>query len=90
VTARLRHIVLATDDLAADVTRAREGFGLATGIADAGAMREFDLEHAVLVLGSTYLEILARSGTGSSCPGRNPSGKILKRELRTLEEIRRD
>ncbi len=41
MTARLRHIVLATDDLAADVARAREGFGLAAGIADAAAMREF-------------------------------------------------
>jgi len=35
VTARLRHIVLATDDLAGDVARARAGLGLAAGIRDA-------------------------------------------------------
>lgn len=57
MTARLRHIVLVTGDLAGAVARARDGFGLAPGIRDAEAMRAFDLEHEVLVLGSAYLEI---------------------------------
>ncbi len=62
MTARLRHLVLATDDLAGAVARARAGFGLAPGIRDAEAMRAFDAEHEVLVLGSAYLEILAPLG----------------------------
>ncbi len=93
MTARLRHIVLATDDLAADVTRAREGFGLAAGIADAGAMREFDLEHEVLVLGSTYLEILAPLGNRPELPGAKflarggPGGYMLDLQVNDLDLV---
>ena len=72
-SARLRHIVLATDALAADARRAREGFGLAPGISDAEGMLPFHAEHEVLVLGSAYLEIMAPLGPAA------PSARFLAR-----------
>jgi hypothetical protein len=93
VTARLRHIVLATDDLTGAVARARDGFGLAPGIRDAEAMRAFDLEHEVLVLGSAYLEILAPLGHRPELPAARflarggPGGYMLDLQVRDLEEV---
>jgi Glyoxalase-like domain len=93
VTARLRHIVLATDDLAADVARARDGLGLAPGIRDAEAMRAFDLEHEVLVLGSAYLEILAPLGNRPELPGARflarggPGGYMLDLQVPDLDAV---
>ena len=93
MTARLRHIVLATDDLAGDVARARTGLGLAAGIRDAEAMRAFDLEHEVLVLGSSYLEILAPLGNRPELPGAKflarggPGGYMLDLQVPDLEEV---
>jgi hypothetical protein len=68
MTGRLRQLVLATDDLATAVTTARAGFGVPPGLVDADGMRAFDLEHEVLVLGSTYLEILAPLGNRPELP----------------------
>ncbi len=93
MSARLRHIVLATDDLAAAVARARAGFGLAAGITDAEAMREFDLEHEVLVLGSAYLEILAPLGNRPELPGAKflarggPGGYMLDLQVPDLDLV---
>jgi hypothetical protein len=64
--ARLRHIVLAADSLAPAVALARAGLGLEPGISDPAGMSGFDLEHEVLLLGSTYLEIVAPLGGGAS------------------------
>ena len=92
MTARLRHLVLATDDLAADVGRAREGLALPPGIADAGPMLAFDLEHEVLVLGSAYLEIVAPLGNRPELPGarflaRNgPGGYMLDLQVPDLQQ----
>jgi hypothetical protein len=93
VTARLRHIVLATDDLAGTVARARDGLGLAPGITDAKAMREFDLEHEVLVLGSSYLEILAPLGNRPELPAAKflarggPGGYMLDLQVPSLDAV---
>jgi catechol 2,3-dioxygenase-like lactoylglutathione lyase family enzyme len=93
VSARLRHIVLATDDLAASVAAARQGLGLAPGIVDAEAMRSFDLEHEVLVLGSAYLEILAPLGNRPELPGARflarggPGGYMLDIQVADLAEV---
>jgi hypothetical protein len=93
VTARLRHIVLATGDLAADVARARAGLGLGPGIADAEAMRDFDAEHEVLVLGSAYLEILAPLGNRPGQPAARflarggPGGYMLDLQVPDLDAV---
>jgi len=95
VSARLRHIVLATDDLAADLALARSGLGLAAGIRDAEPMRAFDLEHEVVLLGSAYLEILAPLGNRPELPGakfiaRNgPGGYMLDLQVPDLEAVLR-
>ncbi len=93
MTARLRHLVLATDDLAGAVAAARRGLGLAPGIVDAEAMRAFDLEHEVLVLGSTYLEILAPLGNRPELPAARflarggPGGYMLDFQVPDLADV---
>ena len=93
MTARLRHLVLATDDLAGAVARARAGFGLAPGIRDAEAMRAFDAEHEVLVLGSAYLEILAPLGNWPELAASRflarggPSGYMLDLQVPDLDVV---
>jgi hypothetical protein len=92
VTGRLRQLVLATDDLAAAVATARAAFGLPPGIVDAEGMRAFDLEHEVLVLGSTYLEILAPLGNRPELPGARflasggPGGYMLDIQVHDLDD----
>ena len=93
MTARLRHLVLATDDLAGTVARARAGFGLAPGIRDAEAMRAFDAEHEVLPLGSAYLEILAPLGNWPELPAARflerggPGGYMLDLQVPDLDVV---
>jgi hypothetical protein len=93
VTARLRHLVLATDDLAATTAAARTWLRVAPGIADAEAMLDFDLEHEILVLGSAYLEIVAPLGNRPELPGakflarHGPGGYMLDLQVPDLEEI---
>lgn len=93
MTARLRHIVLATGDLAGDVARARAGLGLAAAIRDAEAMLAFDAEHEVLLLGSCYLEILAPLGNRPELPAAKflarggPGGYMLDLQVPDLEEV---
>ena len=59
MSARLRHVVLATGDLHDTLSRLRDEFDVAPGIADKEAMAEFGLAHEVLRLGETYLEVLS-------------------------------
>jgi hypothetical protein len=93
MTARLRHLVLATDNLAAAAAAAQSWLGVAPGIADAEAMLDFDLEHEILVLGSAYLEIVAPLGNRPELPGakflarHGPGGYMLDLQVPDLEEI---
>lgn len=93
MTARLRHLVLATDDLAAATAAAQTWLGVEPGIADAEAMLDFDLEHEILLLGSAYLEIVAPLGNRPELPGakflarHGPGGYMLDLQVPDLEEI---